>query len=424
MMDQWKPHVLRVGGHIEELEAAPERLDEYRRRVEPWLSAVLQSEHLNILLGSGLGIALCRTADVEPLDMRPVVFGCPQEDKVNAAAAADAKASGRGSPNIEDQINAALALIAGLRILGDGLSQQWESALQAQLSGFLHAVLRSEAELSSAFEKTPDGQNAVRLLVSLLLTFASRTASRERPHFFTTNYDRLLEYGCDMIGIRILDRFVGSLTPVFRASRLDIDFHYNPPGIRGEPRYLEGVVKLTKLHGSIDWRLSSRSIYREALPFGADKTHPGANDEHQDTLLIYPNAGKEMATAAHPYAELLRDFSSAICRPNSSLITYGYGYGDEHINRIISDMLAIPSTHLALISYDDPDDRIHRFCEASGTDSQISLLMGHHFGNLSTLVDEYLPKPAIDLITGRMVEMLRRRSLTSAEPRSASDGDV
>ena len=50
------------------------------------------------------------------------------------------------------------------------------------------------------------------------------------------------------------ERFVGSLAPVFHSSRLGVDLHYNPPGIRGDPRYLEGVVRLTKLHGSLDWR--------------------------------------------------------------------------------------------------------------------------------------------------------------------------
>ena len=65
------------------------------------------------------------------------------------------------------------------------------------------------------------------------MSFASRAASRERLHAFTTNYDRLIEHGCDLAGLRVVDRFVGALTPVFRSSRLELDLHYNPPGIRG-----------------------------------------------------------------------------------------------------------------------------------------------------------------------------------------------
>ncbi len=55
--------------------------------------------------------------------------------------------------------------------------------------------------------------------------------------------------------------------PIFRSSRLDLDMHYNPPGIRGEPRYLEGVARYTKLHGSVDWVQTGKDIRRIGLPF-------------------------------------------------------------------------------------------------------------------------------------------------------------
>lgn len=86
-----------------------------------------------------------------------------------------------------------------------------------------------------------------------LLCFAWRDDERgaavavERLHASTTNYDRLIEHGCDFAGLRIIDRFVGALNPVFRASRVEVDIHYNPPGIRGEPRFMEGVVRLSEL---------------------------------------------------------------------------------------------------------------------------------------------------------------------------------
>ena len=80
---------------------------------------------------------------------------------------------------------------------------------------------------------------------------------------FTTNYDRCIEMGAEVAGLHLLDRFVGTLA-IFRSSRLDVDMHYNPPGIRGEPRYLEGVARFTKLHGSVDWVNTAKSIRRPA----------------------------------------------------------------------------------------------------------------------------------------------------------------
>ena len=113
-----------------------------------------------------------------------------------------------------------------------------------------------------------------------------------------------------------MDRFVGTLAPVFRASRLDVDLHYNPPGIRGEPRYLEGVARFTKLHGSVDWVDCDRAIRRIGLPFGAAETKPylaaaGVDGAGPLRLMIYPNAAKDRETGFPP---LRRAVSRLCCR--------------------------------------------------------------------------------------------------------------
>ena len=126
-------------------------------------------------------------------------------------------------------------------------------------------------------------------------------------------------------------------------------------------------------------------------------------------LMIYPNAAKDRETTAYPYVELFRDFAAAICRPNSTVVCYGYGFGDEHINRVLEDMLTIPSAHLVVIALGDPIGRIMSTYEKLGRHAQITLLIGEHLGNLRTLVDHYLPKPAIDRTTFRMAELLKAR---------------
>jgi len=125
--------------------------------------------------------------------------------------------------------------------------------------------------------------------------------------------------------------------------------------------------------------------------------------------MIYPNPAKDIETLEHPYAELFRDFSAALCRPNSALVVYGYGFGDDHVNRVIADMLTIPSTHLVVISYDWSGGRLRSFLDAHGRDAQVSLLVGPKLAGLETLVRSYLPKPAIDTISLRRADLLRRR---------------
>lgn len=393
----------------------PEKL---RPRIEPWLTSLFQSEHLALLVGSGLTHAVHRMATGSGLPGMDRVTFTEFDNEINIAAKQSAKAAGRSEGNIEDQIRVANELVRGLEIAANSIETLPEKliALKADLKkvlqDFASSILKGEAGLITAKE---DALNrAFNYLVSFLMSFASRTGTRDRLQLFTTNYDRYLEAGSEMAGLHLLDRFVGSLSPIFRSSRLDVDMHYNPPGIRGEPRYLEGVARFTKLHGSLDWVDSCDSIRRIGLPFGADDIAPylkapGLKGVETGHLMIYPNSAKDRETAAYPYVELFRDFAAAVCRPNSTLICYGYSFGDEHINRVVEDMLTIPSTHLVVISFNDPLERIMKTYEKMGRHAQVTLLIGDHLGDFQALVDHYLPKPAIDRTTIRMAELLKAR---------------
>jgi SIR2-like domain len=411
----WKKHSYRAGTHTDvcdDLPLDPAALEKFiayaRARIEPWLSAIFQAEHLNLLLGSGFTSAIASQAGSAATGMGRVQLGTAYDDAIDAHAAASAKRMRRGEPNIEDQFRSALALLEGFRVVDKDAAKGVEDALDSQLRKFLFSLLKTERDILHGTD-ADKREGAAAFLQSFLLSFASRAASRERLHIFTANYDRLIEHGCDLAGLRIIDRFVGALNPVFRSSRIEVDLHYNPPGIRGEPRFMEGVLRLTKLHGSLDWHYDSeaRIIRRLGIPFGAPEDHTDMPKNPIDTVMIYPNPGKDVETTAYPYAELFRDMAAALCRPNAVVVTFGYGFGDDHINRVLLDMLSIPSTHIVIIAY-SVNDRIKAFCDST-RDAQVSLLLGSHFGSLNNLVDRYLPKPALDYITGRLTELMKRR---------------
>jgi hypothetical protein len=160
------------------------------------------------------------------------------------------------------------------------------------------------------------------------------------------------------------------------------------------------------------------------VPFGGPANHPDLPADALKELIIYPNPAKDVETLEYPYAELFRDFAAAVCQPNTVLVTYGYGFGDDHINRILQDMLTIPSAHVAIMSFDDSPGRIRRFCDTVGRHEQITLLIGPHFGDLASLVEHYLPKPAIDSATWRMVDLVNRRTPRSSDEETASNERV
>lgn len=506
-------NVLHMQGQAIEWPDSMSEADRHRQ-VASWLAALLAAEHVSLLVGSGLGQGLSAVAETDGLGMGEVDFrDLPHGKQVQARAHASAIKAGRGESNVEDQLRAALELHAGLQIMGVEAAALWGKWISETLTMFGKEVLSMERELRNAFDwmapavtiesgdqaerepgdesgddsddatasaaesepeadvpasdgeedsdaeaddAVPPGVVARSLLSRFLLAFAGRPPARERLKIFTTNYDRLIEYGADQAGIRVLDRFVGSLEPVFRASRLDIDMHFNPPGIRGEPRYMEGVVHLAKLHGSVDWRFERDRVRRIPLRFGAtdldlgeviSDDQPGKEGPAADgvsaadgkqvavevsassnvgavdsralqRLMIYPNAAKDVETLEYPYAELFRDFAAATCRPNSVLFTYGYGFGDDHINRVMKDMLTLSSTHLVVISFGDPGERIARFV-AEVPPAQYTLMVGPAYGDLQSLVDNYLPYLGSDQFFG---EQERRNRQTGRPPVPVEDG--
>lgn len=393
---------------------AEEGLDrpQLRSRIEPWLTSLVQADHLNLLVGSGLTIGMQHLSRADPPRSMDAGKFSTHQEAISRAAKTSAEAARRGTPNIEDEIRTANQLLRGLEILEDPQAAPLAEDLRKVMTAFSASILEGERSLAIAAEG--DREQAFTTLVAFLMSFASRTGTRDRLGLFTTNYDRVLEVGAELAGLHLIDRFVGNLSPIFRSSRLDLDLHYNPPGIRGEPRFVEGVARFTKLHGSLDWVDTGTAIRKVGVPFGAATLDPylevpGYTEADARRLMIYPNASKDRETSEFPYVELFRDFAAAVARPNSVTVTYGYSFGDEHINRVLQDALTIPSTHLVVISYDDNLGRIMEAFETWGHKSQISLLIGPELADLTTLTKHYLPKPSIDFASRRMGELLRQR---------------
>jgi hypothetical protein len=416
VIDWSKEHILKINNNLcfcADGAISEEEISNKRREIEPWLSAIFQSEHFSLLAGSGLTIAISAIAKTVSKDMSRIKFKHKFKKEIEQYSDVIAKKLARGKANIEDDFRTAIELLAGLTIQQSADAATLKTELDELIIGFTKDILKAEKDFKDKLVSAKDGdrqlaEEAFQYLKTFLLSFSSRAASRERLNIFTTNYERFIEFGCDDSGIILMDRFKGKLLPVFRNTKLELDYHYNPPGIRGEPRYVEGVVRLTKLHGSIDWRFDKDRIVRALLPFGAPDTHTDIAKQTTESLVIYPNSSKAIETSFYPYSELFRDFSTAICRPNSVLVTYGYGFGDTHINQIIEDMLTIPSTHLVIISFDKADGRIKNFYQNKNK-SQFTILIGNHFGNLPTLVDNYLPKSTIDRLTIRKNELVEKR---------------
>ncbi len=204
-------------GFEKEIYYAPE----LRKEIEPWLTALFQSEHFSLLTGAGLTNAVHHSVTGK----LPVGFSnrtyAVFDKQIQAEAKRSAEVVGRGDLNPEDQLRTALIIADGLRILTQEQSDEepWttlktnHSALETDIAeaieSLVKGVLSAEKGVTAQNEKRDE---ALRLLVSFLMSFASRTGTRDRLHIFTTNYDRLIEFGAEMAGMRRLWSFAPGST--------------------------------------------------------------------------------------------------------------------------------------------------------------------------------------------------------------------
>ena len=152
-----------------------------RNRIEPWLTSLFQSEHLSLLVGSGLTTAIqlvsCGTSDNGMGKFEPK---SKYANKINMNAAASASAANRGeNPNFEDYIRVMCELLRGLEILGeDDDATELKGEIVNAINDFTKNISVIENQIATAPE--PKRTDAFNKLVLFLMSFASRTGTRDR----------------------------------------------------------------------------------------------------------------------------------------------------------------------------------------------------------------------------------------------------
>jgi len=241
-------------------------------------------------------------------------------------------------------------------------------------------VPKIDNTVSEAFKKDPLGIHK-----EFLKKILARPLNLKRINLFTTNYDLLFEKAMDDLGIIYIDGFVGNTKRIFKPEAYNYDYYFPASTTEGNVHRLDKVMHLYKLHGSLNWvecKTDSKNI------FGIEQKRNDA--DYDKSVLIYPQPMKEEETLGFPYSEMFRRFATIIQQPQNVLIAYGYGFGDEHINRIIFNALSISTFHLVVISY-NWTPKIKDFYEKVKDDSRVSFLIGEYLGDWKNFVFDLLP---------------------------------
>jgi hypothetical protein len=139
---------------------------------------------------------------------------------------------------------------------------------------------------------------------------------------------------------------------------------------------------LYKIHGSINWVNKNGTIIEKSI-----------NNIKDETVMIYPTPLKDRSTLMTPYSDLMRNMQQSLMKNNSILIILGYSFSDEHINRIILNMLAVPSFRLVILGDGESINKLSRI-----NDSRIWIINSeskiHYFSNF---VNELLPSIQDDI---------------------------
>ncbi|MDD5095615.1 MAG: SIR2 family protein [Dehalococcoidia bacterium] len=266
-------------------------------------------------------------------------------------------------------------------------------------TGIDHLILEIERSLTSLVDLPTTGkEDALKDHRRLIKKTLTRPLNLRRANFFTLNYDTLIEKAADAEGAVLVDGFVGTLRRIFRPESYDLDFYFPAQTTEGRVHRFDRVLHLYKLHGSITWH---RCAADWENPYGLFATFHN-QDTPEDDVLIYPSPLKYGQALGLPYSELFRRFGSAIAQPQSVLFTVGYGFGDEHVNALIRQALAIPSFTLVVIDPAPASPFVSHLKQLG--DERVWLVCGLQLGTFEYFVERLLPDLREEEITSKVMK--------------------
>jgi hypothetical protein len=260
-------------------------------------------------------------------------------------------------------------------------------------------IIQIERGITSLSDLPTSGKEGAlkdhRRLIKKILT---RPLNLRRANLFTLNYDTLIEKAADAEGAVLVDGFVGTLRRGFRPESYDLDFYFPAQTTEGRVHRFDRALHLYKVHGSITWHRCDADWEN---PYGLFATFYDQQAPEND-VLIYPSPLKYGQALGLPYSELFRRFGSAIAQPQSVLFTIGYGFGDEHVNALIRQALAIPSFTLVVI---DPEPKSDFVNQLKGLgDERVWLASGWKLGTFEHFVEKLLPDLREEEITSKVMK--------------------
>jgi hypothetical protein len=207
--------------------------------------------------------------------------------------------------------------------------------------------------------------------LAFLAKLVARDSNLGRTHLFTLNYDTLFEQALELLGIQYFDGFTGRADARFDPSVYGLDIYYPGEIAEGRVRRFDKFLHLYKLHGSIHWQVRGDELRARHPDLQITASYRDLNAADKAGMLkelavslpaigVLPTANKFAQTLNMPFAHLFRSFQIRLSAPQTFLLVLGYGFGDEHVNRIIETALMNPSLVMLVVEPNPRSDSIAR----------------------------------------------------------------
>ncbi|MCS6232554.1 SIR2 family protein [Shewanella baltica] len=174
-------------------------------------------------------------------------------------------------------------------------------------------------------------------------TVARRSAKQQRLKLFTTNYDLAFENAASNTGLIVIDGFEYSSPSYFNPMWFNYDIVNRQQSNDKGGMYLSNVLKLYKIHGSVDWRRVNGRV-RKVAP----------SSEIGEPVFIYPSSAKYQSSYDSPYLDMMTAFLNAVQQPRTAVLCLGFGFNDKHINNALTMALRTNPEFMLMVATRSP----------------------------------------------------------------------
>ncbi|MFA5109396.1 MAG: SIR2 family protein [Patescibacteria group bacterium] len=188
----------------------------------------------------------------------------------------------------------------------------------------------------------------------------------KQVNIFTTNFDMFMEDSCERLIIPYNDGFAGQINPNFSVANFNKIQRYK--SLQFDNTSDIPLFNIIKLHGSVSWQEKNEKIVYSngnhiANDLG-DKTGDDFDEGYKKIAVINPNAEKHFETVLNTnYASMLRKFTLELEKENSVLMLIGFSLEDKHIKNLLDGVMKSNPTlvvvYFSYSQYDETTDKLN-----------------------------------------------------------------